>query len=205
MFQQSVWLQMIIVYHISDQLIINTFLQVNPSELDPLMSFKLWWFWHFAAFCLIHVLFPAAFLFTAYKEYPEFWGLQARRYPGQELPEQQLVQPRRLQGPEPLLKVHCQPDLSVKKFAVMKDSNQQDLWKELREERKQENRESLIYVKPKETSHTFFDSHKKFNRPIILNIDDLINKELQHQSGEEKSALEKSQHKYRKNGRKSKK
>ena len=46
-------------------------------------------------FFIIHILTPLYIFCVAKKEYPEFSGLKARKYPGQENPRRQVLIPRR--------------------------------------------------------------------------------------------------------------
>ena len=79
-----------------DQLIINIILQVFHSQLGVDVVFKIWWFWHLVMFVLINVVSPLGICFAAIRQYPEFNGWEARRFPGQEKPRVQPKIPRRL-------------------------------------------------------------------------------------------------------------
>ena len=77
------------------QLVINIFFQVFYSSLGPDMVFQIWWVWHLLMFSIINILAPSAICYDARTNYPEFSGLKARRFPGQEAPRMGQIIPRR--------------------------------------------------------------------------------------------------------------
>ena len=80
---------------IFDQLVINIGLQVFYSSLGPDIVFQIWWLWHLLMFSIINILAPMIICYNAHTYYPEFRGLEARRFPGQEKPRMERIIPRR--------------------------------------------------------------------------------------------------------------
>ena len=78
-----------------DQLVINIVLQVFYSSLGPDLVFQIWWLWHLTMFSYINILAPLVICYIAHTHYPEFSGLEARRFPGQEKPRMGKIVPRR--------------------------------------------------------------------------------------------------------------
>ena len=64
-------------------------------SLEPHIVLQIWWSRHLIMFLLIHVLSPLCIYYCAMRQYPEFNGLKARRFPGQEQPRRQVLIPRR--------------------------------------------------------------------------------------------------------------
>ena len=79
-----------------DQLIINIILQVFHSQFGVDVIFQIWWLWHLVMFLSINVLAPLPIICAAKLQYPEFNGLKARRFPGQEKPRVEPKVPRRM-------------------------------------------------------------------------------------------------------------
>ena len=78
-----------------DQLILDTFLQVFHTSLGPHTILQIWWAWHLIMFCLVHILAPLCIFYHAMRHFPEFNGLKARNFPGQEKPRTQALIPKR--------------------------------------------------------------------------------------------------------------
>ena len=89
------YLQLIGICLLVDQLVINIFIQIFHSHLGVRLVFQIWWIWHLIIFILIHIIAPYIIINIANKEYPEFEGLTGRKYPGQEGPRSQVISPER--------------------------------------------------------------------------------------------------------------
>ena len=85
---------------IIDQLVINIVLQVFYSSLGPDIVFQIWWLWHLLMFSIINILAPLVICCIAHTHYPEFSGLEARRFPDQEKPRMGRIVPRRYLEPQ---------------------------------------------------------------------------------------------------------
>ena len=96
--QHALYLHLIGVCLMGDQLIINICIQVFHSALGVEDVFKIWWMWHLTIFVLIHIIAPYLIISIANKEYPEFEGLKGRTFPGQEKPRPQPISPMRETG-----------------------------------------------------------------------------------------------------------
>ena len=68
-----------------DQLI-NLPLEVFYDELGAEEVFKIWWFFHLFGFFQIDIIGQFLIIYEAKKNFPEFNGLKARVYPGQDGP-----------------------------------------------------------------------------------------------------------------------
>ena len=93
--QHAMYLHLIGVCHLVDQLIINIYIQVFHSTLGVEVVFKIWCLWHLSKFILIHIIAPYLIIRIANKEYPEFEGLLGKKFPGQEKPRSQPIIPMR--------------------------------------------------------------------------------------------------------------
>ena len=93
--QHTFYNHLIGICFLIDQLILNTFIQVFRTSLGARTVLQIWWVWHLLMFCIIHVLAPLCIFYDATHKYPEFSGLKARKYPGQEKPRRQALIPRR--------------------------------------------------------------------------------------------------------------
>ena len=75
--------------------IINAVVQVFYSSLGPDLVFQIWWLYHLLMFSILNILAPLVIYYIAWTQYPEFSGLRARRFPGQEKPRMGKILPRR--------------------------------------------------------------------------------------------------------------
>ena len=189
MSEQVAWLQLMIAYPVGDQ-IVQLMLQVYYFDLGPVTTFRIWWLWHLIAFIVIQLFIPMGIVVVAYNKYPEFRGLRAGRYPGHESPRKQKLQPRILQGPEPLIKLQLQQGFSERVPAVSK-SLRVDEYSCSKIVRKKDHYSTIINVDPvdlnnsKSSSNSFIEnagaSHRDFKE---LNVRSLANRKYHYQREE---------------------
>merc|ERR1711954_52797 len=93
--QHCTFFLLVLLLIIFDQLVINIVFQVFYSSLGPDLVFQIWWLWHLLMFSIFSILFPLVIYYIGQTQYPEFSGLEARRFPGQEKPRVGKILPRR--------------------------------------------------------------------------------------------------------------
>ena len=84
--------------------IVNIPLEVFRRKLGDDAIFKIWWIWHFVMFCQCYLLGPALIIIDASRNFPEFQGLEAKSYPGQQGPRSQRISPYRQNFSSPTVK-----------------------------------------------------------------------------------------------------
>ena len=93
--QHAFYLQLIHFCIQFDQVVINVIIQVFHSQLGVESVFLIWWTWHLVMFLITNMLAPLTIDYLARREYPEYKGLQGRRFPGQEKPRAEPLLPDR--------------------------------------------------------------------------------------------------------------
>ena len=85
----------LVEFHCSAEQLLNIPLELFYEELGADGAFKVWWLYHLVMFLQCYLALPAALIWNAHNKFPEFRGLRARTFPGQENPRAVPFVPRR--------------------------------------------------------------------------------------------------------------
>ena len=85
----------VVDFNIMGDHILNMVLEAFYEDLGVDGTFQAWWFGHLLMFLQVHILCPAVIIYSARQNLPEFTGLKANMYPGQEKPRTWMILPQR--------------------------------------------------------------------------------------------------------------